>query len=74
MALIGNCKMPRLNYFLNRKRMNSTVTIHITRYQRVVDALNEIIRLLGGINSIIKTHGGWPGVFQLTNEERGSTE
>lgn len=51
--------------------MNNTATAY---YQRIVVALFETIRLMTEIDRVIETHGGWPGVFQLTNEERGSTE
>ncbi|MEK6284513.1 MAG: type ISP restriction/modification enzyme [Acidobacteriota bacterium] len=32
----------------------------ITHYQRVVVALNETIRLMGEIDTVIEEHGGWP--------------
>jgi len=33
---------------------------HVEHYQRVVVALNEMIRLMGEIYEIIEEHGGWP--------------
>jgi len=36
----------------------------IEHYRRVVVALNETIRLMGEIDTVIEDHGGWPGAFQ----------
>ena len=32
-------------------------------YQKIVVALAETIRLMGKIDKVIETHGGWPGAF-----------
>ncbi len=32
----------------------------IEHYQRVVVALNETIRIMGEIDTVIEDHGGWP--------------
>lgn len=32
----------------------------LTRYQRIVSALNETIRLMSEIDTVIEEHGGWP--------------
>ena len=32
----------------------------IAHYQRVVVALKETMRLMGEIDEVIETHGGWP--------------
>lgn len=56
-------------FFLNRKRMNSTITIHTTHYQRIVNALFETIRLMAEIGRVIKTLGDWLGAYQASAGE-----
>lgn len=36
----------------------------IERYQKIVVALSETIRLMAEIDKVIGEHGGWPGAFQ----------
>jgi predicted helicase len=36
----------------------------ITHYQKIVVALNETIRLMQEIDTVIDQHGGWPAAFQ----------
>jgi hypothetical protein len=37
----------------------------VARYQRIVVALNETIRIMQEIDEVIEVHGGWPGAFQI---------
>jgi uncharacterized protein len=43
----------------DRKGRNLTYD-DLTHYQRIVSALNETIRLMSDIDSVIEEHGGWP--------------
>jgi hypothetical protein len=36
----------------------------IAHYQKIVVAISETIRVMGEIDEVIDTHGGWPGAFQ----------
>ncbi len=36
----------------------------IARYQKIVVALNETIRIMAEIDEVIEQHGGWPTTFQ----------
>jgi predicted helicase len=42
----------------------------LVHYQKIVVALNETIRLMQEIDEVIEQHGGWPGAFQSTAEEK----
>lgn len=45
----------------------------ISRYQMIVDALSETIRLMREIDEVIELHGGWPGAFQTQSSESASS-
>ena len=36
----------------------------IAHYHKIVISLSETILLMGEIDEVIETHGGWPGAFQ----------
>jgi Type ISP C-terminal specificity domain len=38
----------------------------ISHYQKIVVALSETIRIMGEIDEVIESHGGWPGAFAVT--------
>lgn len=38
-------------------------------YAKIVVALNETIRLMGEIDSVIEEYGGWPGAFSLSGKK-----
>jgi predicted helicase len=38
----------------------------IAHYQKIVVALNETIRIMAEIDTVIDAHGGWPGAFAVT--------
>ncbi|WP_319586269.1 type ISP restriction/modification enzyme [uncultured Desulfobulbus sp.] len=40
----------------------------IIHYQKIVVALHETIRIMGEIDEVIESHGGWPGAFQGAGE------
>jgi len=42
----------------------------ITHYHKIVVALSETIRLMNEIDEVINTHGGWPGAFRITTDQR----
>ena len=42
----------------------------ITHYQKIVVALNETIRLMAEIDKVIDAHGGWPGAFKTTIDNK----
>ena len=35
----------------------------IAHYQKIVVALNDTIRIMAEIDTVIEEHGGWPGAF-----------
>jgi len=41
----------------------------VAHYQKIVVALDEIIRLMVEIDETIEKHGGWPGAF-VTDPEK----
>jgi len=41
----------------------------VEHYQKIVVALAETIRLMGAIDEVIETDGGWPGAFQVQAEK-----
>ena len=43
----------------------------IDRYQRIVVALNETIRIMAEIDKVILKHGGWPGAFAQEDSKSG---
>lgn len=45
---------------------NGDADWNVRSYQRVVVALNETIRLMAEIDSVIDAHGGRPGAFAST--------
>ena len=44
----------------------------IAHYHKIVVALSETIRLMAEIDTVIETHGGWPGAFQSGINAAGS--
>ena len=42
----------------------------ISRYEEIVSAISETIRLMGEIDEAIEEHGGWPGAF-ASSEAQG---
>ncbi|MFM2411538.1 MAG: hypothetical protein RL481_2366, partial [Pseudomonadota bacterium] len=41
----------------------------ILHYRRMVVALTETRRIMAEIDTVIETHGGWPGAFTIRNSE-----
>jgi hypothetical protein len=50
-----------------RKAKRALVDDDIAHYHKIVIALSETIRLMAEIDTVIDTHGGWPGAFQTEN-------
>jgi hypothetical protein len=42
----------------------------IEHYHKIVIALHETIRLMAEIDKVIDAHGGWPGAFVTSEEEK----
>jgi hypothetical protein len=42
----------------------------IAHYHKIVVALNETIRLMQEIDTVIDQHGGWPGAFAVNAGEQ----
>lgn len=56
-----------------KDRKGRTLSTHdIARYQKIVVALAETIRVMKEIDEVIEQHGGWPGAFR-TGEAKAST-
>jgi predicted helicase len=54
-----------------KDRKGRTLTADdIAHYHKIVVALSETIRLMAEIEQVIETHGGWPGAFQTTAEDK----
>jgi len=48
-----------------RKAGRSLSDEDIIRYQKIIIALNETIRIMKEIDEVIEEHGGWPDAFSL---------
>lgn len=42
----------------------------IAHYQKIIVAISETIRIMGEIDEVIEEHGGWPGAFQVDDDEQ----
>lgn len=42
----------------------------IAHYQKIIVSISETIRIMGEIEEVIDQHGGWPGAFQVDEDEQ----
>ena len=64
---IGGYQVAEVGLRIVGKRANRSGRIlteeDIEHYQKIVVAISETIRIMGEIDKVIETHGGWPDAF-----------